>query len=304
MRSSRASRTAAHRRICGRAVETTSRREHDAPVCAHHQLRRNVPDDNDDLRWYRQRLARLRERRLELRHDEDQQHHHRRHRDEDQYRRIDQRRAAPISRSSLLRSIVSASRCSTVAERAAGLAGAHDVHVEPRKNFAPRIERLRQRLAAAHVVANALQQRGDRRRRRKADQDLERAIERQARAQQRRQLARDAEHVVPRHASRCEPSAARAGFDGRSPAAAAPSACAICIGIKPWSRRRSTISRLVGRLELAARYVAGRVNRAVADRVASAGAVSLSPSCRASREHFLERRRRPQAPCAARPRTS
>ena len=44
---------------------------------------------------------------------------------------------------------------------AASLARADDVHVEARKNLAPRIERLRQRLASANVVAHVLQQPAD-----------------------------------------------------------------------------------------------------------------------------------------------
>ena len=74
-----------------------------------------------------------------------------------------------------------------------------------------RVERLRQRLAAAHIVADRLQQVRDRHRGRQRDQHLERAIERQSGTQQRRELARDREQVIARDAPRREPAAARTG---------------------------------------------------------------------------------------------
>ena len=85
-----------------------------------------------------------------------------------------------LSRRSLLRSIVSARRVSTTPSAPPASPGTDDVDVEAREHVAPRVERLRQRLAAAHVVADLLQHRGDGRRRGEADQELERAVERQA----------------------------------------------------------------------------------------------------------------------------
>ena len=146
---------------------------------------------------------------LELRHDEDQEHDHRYHGDADQDRRIDQRGADVLAQL-----LVALHRLGEAlqhhAERAARFARAHDVDVEAREDLAPRVERLRQRLAAAHVVAHALQQRGHRRRGREADQDLHRAIERQAGAQQRRELARDREELIARDVLRRERDAGAA----------------------------------------------------------------------------------------------
>ena len=87
---------------------------------------------------------------------------------------------------------------------AAGLPRPHDIDVEAREHFATRIERLRQRLAAAHVVANPLQQDRDRRRGGEADQDLERTIERQSRLQQRREFACQREELVAADGRRLE----------------------------------------------------------------------------------------------------
>ena len=191
------------------------------------------------------------------------------------------------------------------AERAARLARAHDVDVEAREHLAPRVERLRQRLAAAHVVAHALQQRGDRRRGREADEDLERAIERQARAQQRRELARHRQQLVARDRLRFEPAPASAALRrrrARRRAAPRRDACAICIGIRPWSRRRSTISLSLAASSSPTATSPGGAHGAVAvDR-----ARSRRSRLRFARDaqDFFERGVARRAPCACRPRTS
>ena len=171
-------------------------------------------EKDHDLRRQRQRLPGLRERLLELRDDEDQQDDHRHDGDANQNRRVDQRRADILAEL-----LVALHRlCQALkheSERAARFAGADDVHVKARENFPPRIERLRQRLAAANVVANALHQRRNRQRRGEADQDLERPVERQSGAQQRRELARQCEHLIARHLLRLEQSAARSACGAR-----------------------------------------------------------------------------------------
>ena len=101
-----------------------------------------------------------------------------------------------LSRSSLLRSIVSARRVSTHAERAARLARAHDVDVEAREHVAPRVERLRQRLAAAHVVADLLQQRRDGAATARPIRISSARSSGRPALQQRRELARDREQLI------------------------------------------------------------------------------------------------------------
>ena len=227
------------RRRIQRTARTTS------AAIAHHHCLTPVPRKITTCVGSGSALPGLRERLLELRHDPDQQHHHRQHGDADQDRRIDERRLHALAQLLVALHRVGEARQHD-AERAARLARADDVDVEAREHVAPRVERLRQRLAAAHVVADLLQQRRDRRRVGEADQDLERAVERQPGAQQRRELARDREQLVAGDAiSTRTTGAARSAprrRPRRAPAAPPPAARATCIGIRPWSRSRSTIS--------------------------------------------------------------
>ena len=184
-RSRRASKREARRRVARACAGPTRRARPRAAATAHHQWRSPVPRTMTTCVAQRQRLARLRERLLELRHHPHQQHHDRQHGDADQDARIDERRLHALAELLVALHRVGEARQHD-AERAARLARAHDVDVEAREHVAPRVERLRQRLAAAHVVADLLQERRGRRRHGEADQDLERAVERQARLQQRR----------------------------------------------------------------------------------------------------------------------
>ena len=202
-------------------------------ISAHHQWRNPVPRKMTTCVGQRQRLAGLRERLLELRHDPDEQHHHRQDSDADQDARIDERRLHALAQLLVALHRIGEAR-QHHAERAAGLARPHDVDVEAGKHVAPRVERLRQRLAAADVVPDLLQERRRRRRRREPDQDLERAIEREPRLQQRRELAGHRQQLLASDGLRREPapprrrlraSPARAGAWRRSPAPPASAAC-------------------------------------------------------------------------------
>jgi hypothetical protein len=159
------------------------------------------------LRGQGQRLARLRERRFELRHDPRQQQDHRRDGDAHQDRRVDQRRFHRVAQFLVaIHRVGEALQDHT--ERASRLAGADDADVEAREHFAPRVQRLRQRLASPHIVADALQELRDGGGAGQADQYLERTIERHSGMQQRREFAREREQLVARHLLRLEPHAA------------------------------------------------------------------------------------------------
>ena len=172
-----------------------------------------------------------------------------------------------LSRRSLLRSIVSARRCQHRAQRAARLAGAHDVDVEAREDLAVRVERLRQRLAAAHVVANALQQRARpaacRRR------PISTSSARSSGSPARSSVA--SSRVIASRWSRVtrlrrEPAggAGRVRRPWPRPWPRPAAARATCMGIRPWSRRRSTISDSFAASSSPAATVAGGVDRLVA----------------------------------------
>jgi hypothetical protein len=171
-------------------------------------------DEDHDLGRQRERLAGLRERLLELRHDVDQQDHHRRDGDADQDDRVDQRALDGLAELLVALHRVGEAR-EHGGERAARLARAHDVDVETVEHLAPRVERLRHRLAAAHLVADALQERRGERRRRQPDQRLERAVERQPGAQQRRELARERHQLVLGESLLREQAARRARLAAR-----------------------------------------------------------------------------------------
>jgi hypothetical protein len=123
------------------------------------------------------------------------------------------------------------------------------------------VESLRQRLAAADIVADRLQQARHRGRRRQADQHFQRAIERQPRAKQGRKLASDRQQVVARYAPRREPAPA---LRRRRSAGALAADCRLDPHRhQPLVTQPADDLRLVGRFQLAGGDIAGGIDRPV-----------------------------------------
>ena len=140
-----------------------------------------------------------------------------------------------LSRNAFARSMYSVRRSQHRRQAAAGFARADHVHVEAREDAALRVEGLRQRRAAAHLVADLREQVGDLRRAARLMRISKLRSSGRPRLEERRQLARDDADVVllmPRRVKRGDPPAGVATF-------AAPASIAR-MGINPISWRRPT----------------------------------------------------------------